>query len=69
MSRKKPVIKAIHQLAKSRLFTIQQLDLEFSNGRTAQFERIRANAGKAVMIAAITAQQEIILVREYAAGT
>ena len=69
MSKHLPVIKAIRQLARSRLFTIEQLSLEFSNGRQAQYERIRANAGKAVMIAAITTTQEIILVREYAAGT
>lgn len=65
----KPVIKKIKQLARSRLFTIQQLSLEFSNGQQAEFERIQANAGKAVMIAAINERQEILLVREYAAGT
>ncbi len=65
----KPEIKRVSNLAESRLFTIQQLDLEFSNGTQVQFERIKANAGRAVMVAAITAQHEIILVREYAAGT
>ena len=65
----KPVIKNIKQLAKSRLFTIPQLSLPFSNGEQAEYERIQANAGKAVMIAAITSEQEIILVSEYAAGT
>ncbi len=67
--KQKPEIKGITELAKSRLFTIQQLDLQFSNGTQVQFERIKANAGRAVMVAAITAQNEILLVREYAAGT
>ncbi len=67
--KQKPEIKCMTELAKSRLFTIQQLDLQFSNGTQVQFERIKANAGRAVMVAAITAQNEIILVREYAAGT
>lgn len=67
--KQKPEIKGITELAKSRLFTIQQLDLQFSNGAQVQFERIMANAGRAVMVAAITAENEIILVREYAAGT
>lgn len=67
--RQKPQITHTRQLAKSRLFTIEQLDLQFSNGQQAQFERIRANAGRAVMVAAITAENEIVLVREYAAGT
>ncbi len=66
---KLPVIKKIKQLAKSRLFTIQQLSLEFSNGEKAEYERIQANAGRAVMIAAITDEREVLLVREYAAGT
>jgi ADP-ribose diphosphatase len=65
----KPEIKKITELGKSRLFTIEQLDLEFSNGVKAQFERIQANAGRAVMIAAVTSDEEILLVREYAAGT
>ena len=64
-----PLIKNIIQIGKSRLFTIEQMELEFSNGTLASYERIKANAGKAVMIAAVTEQQEILLVREYAAGT
>ncbi|MCK5664436.1 MAG: ADP compounds hydrolase NudE [Thiotrichaceae bacterium] len=67
--KKPPVIKSIKQIGQSRLFTIEQLDLEFSNGEQAVFERIKANAGKAVMVAAITDEKEILLVREYAAGT
>jgi ADP-ribose diphosphatase len=66
--KQKPRIKQITELAKSRLFTIEQLDLEFSNGAEAQFERIVANAGRAVMVAAVTKDNEILLVREYAAG-
>lgn len=64
-----PQIKKVTELFKSRLFTLQSLELEFSNGQQAVFERVKANAPKAVMVAAITGQQEIILVREYAAGT
>ena len=64
-----PQIKQITELYKSRLFTLQSMDLEFSNGQKAQFERVKANAGKAVMVAAITNDKEIILVREFAAGT
>lgn len=65
----KPKINNIIQLGQSRLFTIEQLSLEFSNGQQAEFERIKANAGLAVMVAAITQEHEILLVREYAAGT
>ncbi len=64
-----PVIKKVTQIGQSRLFTIEQLDLEFANGTEVEFERIRANAGRAAMIAAVTDKREILLVREYAAGT
>lgn len=66
---KPPHIKRTNDLFSSRLFTIQSLELEFSNGQQAVFERIRANAGRAVMVAAVTENNEILLVREYAAGT
>ena len=64
-----PQIKKITELFRSRLFTVEALELNFSNGEQAQFERIRANAPRAVMVAAITDKQEILLVREFAAGT
>jgi len=67
--KQKPIIKQVTQFASSRLFTIEKLQLEFSNGEQAEFERIQPNAGRAVMVAAITDQQELVLVREYAAGT
>ena len=64
-----PTIKKITELYRSRLFTLQRLSLEFSNGEQTEFERIRSNAEKAVMVAAVTADHEILLVREFAAGT
>ena len=64
-----PRIKKVTDLFSSRLFTIQGLELEFANGTPASYERIKANAGRAVMVAAVTEQQEILLVREFAAGT
>lgn len=65
----KPKIKQVRTVCKSRLFTIEEMDLEFSNGEQAVFERIRANAGRAVMVAAVNDDQEILLIKEYAAGT
>ena len=67
--RQPPKIHRLTELYRSRLFTIEALDLEFSNGEQVVFERIIANAGRAVMVVAVTDQNEILLVREYAAGT
>ncbi|MFY8275280.1 ADP compounds hydrolase NudE [Pseudoalteromonas sp. SSDWG2] len=55
--------------AQSRLFTVEALDLRFSNGEQRQYERIRGGGRGAVMIVPVTENDELILVREYCAGT
>jgi len=64
-----PTINAQKQVAKSRLFTVEQLDLTFSNGETRQYERIPSSGGGAVMIVPMLDDDTLLLVREYCAGT
>ncbi|MGS2721109.1 ADP compounds hydrolase NudE [Paraglaciecola aestuariivivens] len=64
-----PQIHSRKVIAKSRLFKIEQLDLEFSNGETRLFERMAGSGRGAVMIVPFINQDEFLLVREYAAGT
>lgn len=62
----------IHQrqiVAKSGLFKIEQLDLEFSNGEKRIFERMVGSGRGAVMIVPFINDHEFLLIREYAAGT
>ncbi|AEE25093.1 ADP compounds hydrolase NudE [Paraglaciecola chathamensis] len=62
----------IHQrrtVAKSGLFTVEQIDLEFSNGELRTFERMAGGGRGAVMIVPFINDHEFLLVREYAAGT
>ena len=68
MKNKKPTIHKITTVAKSRLFTVEALDLEFSNGVKTQYERIASRGPGAVLIVPILGD-EILLIREYAAGT
>ena len=56
-------------LARSRLFSIEQVDLKFSNGVERTFERLPKRGREAVIVCAVNAKQECILVREYQAGT
>lgn len=56
-------------IARSKLFQIEQLDLEFSNGQRREYERIVGAAYGAVLIIAIDDKGDTYLVREYAAGT
>ncbi|UGA54926.1 ADP compounds hydrolase NudE [Vibrio sp. VB16] len=65
----KPKILAVETAAKSKLFTIESLDLEFSNGVKRTYERMRRSGREAVMMVPITENGDLLLVREYAAGT
>ncbi len=64
-----PQIISNQVVAKSRLFTVESLDLKFSNNEQRQYERIRGGGRGAVMIVPLTADNELLLVREYCAGT
>ncbi len=69
MGREKPVCSKKLVLAKSRLFTIEQMYLRFSNGAERIYERICSHGQGAVLIVALNAHGSLLLVREYAAGT
>lgn len=64
---KKPKILNIQDVAKSKLFSIQSVDLEFSNGEKRVYERMRPAKREAVLIVPII-DDHLILIREYAVG-
>jgi ADP-ribose diphosphatase len=66
--REKPVCTQKTVIAKSRLFTIEEMQLRFSNGTQRFYERIRSHGHGAVLVVALTASESMLLVREYAAG-
>jgi|TARA_B110000114_G_C14992400_1_gene357153 ADP-ribose diphosphatase len=66
---KLPIINAQKIVAKSRLFSIEQLDLTFSNGEKRQYERMQGSGRGAVMIVPMLDANTMLLVREYCAGT
>lgn len=63
-----PIIRQKKQVAASRLFAIEQLDLTFSNGEQRQYERMKGTGRGAVMIVPML-EDTLLLVREYCAGT
>lgn len=65
----RPEILSVETQAKSRLFTIESLDLRFSNGEERTYERMKPVGRHAVMMVPITENGDILLIREYAAGT
>ncbi|EKT56127.1 ADP compounds hydrolase NudE [Providencia burhodogranariea] len=64
---KKPKILNIQDVAHSKLFSIQSVDLEFSNGEKRVYERMRPAKREAVLIIPII-NDSLILIREYAVG-
>lgn len=68
--RKKPQITRCTEVARSRLFAIEQVDLHFSNGAEAQYERLAPSCGYgAVIIAAMQDPDTVLLIEEYSVGT
>ncbi|WP_370278145.1 ADP compounds hydrolase NudE [Pontibacterium sp.] len=64
----KPEILKVTQTASSRLFQVEELSLRFSNGAERIYERLATRGHGAVMIVPITADGNVLLIREYAAG-
>lgn len=69
MTYKLPTIHKTKIVASSRLFKIEALDLEFSNGEKRQYERLVSRGVGAVLIVPVLDENTILLIREYAAGT
>lgn len=67
--KQKPDILTTEVVARSRLFCIESQHLRFSNGEERHYERMQPSGRHAVLIVPITENNELILVREYCAGT
>ncbi|MFT5592230.1 MAG: ADP-ribose diphosphatase [Oceanicoccus sp.] len=64
----KPQILDRHIVAESRLFTIESMDLRFSNGVERTYERLVPGGSGAVMMVPINEKGDVLLIREYGAG-
>lgn len=64
-----PEITQRKQVAKSRLFAIEQIDLTFSNGVQREYERMQGTGRGAVLIVPMLDNETLLLVREYCGGT
>lgn len=55
-------------VARSRFFTVEELQLRFSNGVERTYERLRAGSAGAVMIVPMRDDDTVLMIREYGAG-
>lgn len=65
----KPRILGRTQVAQTRIFRVEALDLEFSNGSRRRFERILGDETDSVLVVPLREDRTLLLVREYAAGS
>ncbi|MEX3175498.1 ADP compounds hydrolase NudE, partial [Serratia quinivorans] len=63
----KPKILKAETVARSRLFNVESVDLEFSNGVRRVDERMRPPDCEGVVIVPVIGD-ELLLIREYAVG-
>jgi len=64
----KPKILSRKVAVSTRIFQVEALDLEFSNGVRRQFERILGGRGS-VLVVPLLDDRTMLMTREYAAGT
>lgn len=66
-SRIAPTIVERRPAARTRVFNIEEMDLEFTNGARRTYERVLGSEEGAVLVIPVDVEN-LILVREYAAG-
>jgi ADP-ribose diphosphatase len=67
--KKLPKLIGKKTLAETRVFTIEQLQLQFGNGIEVEYERIYTPPPGAVLIVPQLDHETIVLIREYCAGS
>lgn len=65
---KKPQLLDSKIIADTRVFTVEQLALRFSNGTEVQYERLKGSQYGAILAIPMIDAKTVLLVREYAAG-
>ncbi len=67
--RKKPEILSHREVARSRIFRVEERELRFPNGTVVHYERLMSGRNGAVLIVPLADRDTVFLIREYAAGT
>jgi ADP-ribose diphosphatase len=68
-AQRKPEILERRIVARSRMFSIEQLELRFANGVERTYERLHGSSRGAVLVVPMPDPDSMVLIREYSAGT
>lgn len=63
-----PKITKSSIIARTKVFTIEQMQLRFSNGTEVEYERLLGSSNGAVLVVPLLNNDTVLLIREYAAG-
>ena len=61
---KAPKVLTSKIVAKTRIFTVEQMEIAFSNGKKGIFERIKGSEKGAVLIVPLLDKETVLLTRE-----
>ncbi|NNJ92799.1 MAG: ADP compounds hydrolase NudE [Gammaproteobacteria bacterium] len=67
--KQKPNVVKRSSIAKTRIFSVEAMDIEFSNGEQRQYERLVGSEHGAVLVVAKPSDHSVLMISEYAAGT
>jgi len=67
--RKKPTILNIETVARTRVFNIERMELEFSNGAKREYERLKPPGNGAVLVVPMLDDDTVLMIYEYSGGT
>ena len=63
-----PEILSRKEVARSRLFRVEEAEIRFSNGVERTYEYLKGGMHSAVIVVAITDDNEVVLIQEYCIG-
>jgi len=66
--KQKPQVVKRTSIAKTRVFSVEAMDIKFSNGEQRQYERLVGSKQGAVLVVAKPSAHSVLMISEYAAG-
>ena len=67
--RKNPKVTNVRSVARSCVFNVESMDVEFSNGETRVFERLNPRGNGAVLVVPMIDKDTVLMIYEFSAGT
>ena len=65
----KPTILNIETIATTRVFNIEKMDIQFSNGERREYERLKPAGNGAVLVVPMLDDDTVLMIYEYSGGT